>query len=164
MRDRRHAREVAFKLLYELEMNRDVPDEAREEDLSRSVRNEEARQFARQLIDGVRCRQRELDELIERCAEKWSLTRMGTTERVLLRMGAFEVLYQQQPAPVVISEITRLARRYGSEKSASFVQGVLNTILRHTGRAEECTPAVVETSGAGTASNGPMNGGISADS
>lgn len=131
MTHRRHAREVAFRLLYELEINKDVPEEDLQQDLDLLIRDEEARRFARQLIDGVRARQHELDLLVQEAARNWALSRLGTTERVLLRLGAYEILHLRHPPAVVISEMHRLARRYGSEKSAPFVQGVLNNILRN---------------------------------
>ncbi len=131
MTTRRWAREVAFRLLYELELNPDVPQHRREQYLREHIRDPQGRQYAQTLIDGVRTKRPQLDQIIQELVERWSLERIGVVERVLLRIGLFEMLFQPDvPPAVAISEAVRLARRYGERDSHRFVNGVLDAARR----------------------------------
>ena len=85
--------------------------------------------FGQSLVAGVRRNRAELDELLNRLAENWSLQRMATTDRNILRLGAYEILYAETPARVAINEAVELAKRYGSAQSAQFVNGILDRFL-----------------------------------
>ena len=86
-------------------------------------------EFAQSLILGVRRNQGELDAMLDDTASNWSLKRMAATDRNVLRLGAFEILYTETPGRVVINEAVELAKRYGSKQSAQFVNGVLDGLL-----------------------------------
>lgn len=88
--------------------------------------------FASALLSGVRRHRSELDRLLALGADHWSLDRMAVTDRNVLRLGAYEILHTDTPAPVAINEAVELARRYGSSQSSLFVNGVLDRILRDT--------------------------------
>jgi N utilization substance protein B len=85
--------------------------------------------FAQSLVAGVRRNRAELDQLLDRMAENWSLGRMATTDRNVLRLGAYEILYSDTPARVAINEAVELAKRFGSGQSAQFVNGILDRFL-----------------------------------
>jgi N utilization substance protein B len=71
-----------------------------------------------------------LDALINRLSEHWRLERMGAVDRNLLRLAAYELLYQHNiPPKVVINEAIELAKRYGTEDSGAFVNGILDQVL-----------------------------------
>jgi transcription antitermination protein NusB len=87
------------------------------------------------LVEGVTAHQEELDALIRQHSEHWRLERMAAVDRNLLRLSLYELLHQPTiPAKVVINEAVELAKRYGSEESGSFINGILDRIRQHVGR------------------------------
>ena len=70
-----------------------------------------------------------MDELIEGAAANWSLSRMAATDRNVLRLGAYELLYADTPPKVAVDEAVELARRFGSAQSAAFVNGILDQLM-----------------------------------
>ena len=91
---------------------------------------EELIALARSLVSGVRRNRAELDAMLERTAENWRVERMAATDRNILRLGAYEILYAETPDPVVINEAVELAKRYGTAQSAQFVNGILDKFLQ----------------------------------
>ncbi|MBB83678.1 MAG: transcription antitermination factor NusB [Deltaproteobacteria bacterium] len=89
-----------------------------------------AREFARSLVAGVAAGATDLDELVGQHARNWRVERMAAVDRNVLRLGAFELRETETPVPVVIDEAVDLARRFGSDTSPSFVNGVLDAIAR----------------------------------
>ena len=127
---RSRAREVVLQLLYQDDMQPQrelAPDAAFLE--QRLHRDELLMEFARTLLNGVRRNREELDVTLEQLAENWSLSRMAVTDRNVLRMGAFEILYSDTPGRVAINEAVELAKRYGTKQSAQFVNGLLDKLL-----------------------------------
>lgn len=91
--------------------------------------------FANQLALGVLQKSDELDELIESTGAKWKTSRMDYIDLCLLRMGAFELCsIEGIPPAVTINEAVELASEYGSDRSASFVNGILDEVKRRTAR------------------------------
>ena len=90
---------------------------------------EELVAFAQSLVAGVRRNRAELDQLLDRTADNWSISRMATTDRNVLRLGVYEILYSDTPARVAINEAVELAKRFGSGQSAQFVNGILDRFL-----------------------------------
>ena len=131
MSRRSRAREVVLQILYEDDLNPDrnmaVADEFLRGRLNHDV---ELVAFASGLLSGVRRNRSELNELLETRAQNWSLARMAVTDRNVLRLGAYELLYTDTPSRVVLNEAIELARRYGSKQSSQFVNGVLDRVLR----------------------------------
>jgi len=93
--------------------------------------------FADELIVGVRQHRDELDEALSKIADNWRLSRMAATDRNVLRLGAYELLHTDTPPPVVINEAIELARRYGTDQSAQFVNGVLDRLLKRNKNAAD---------------------------
>ena len=86
--------------------------------------------YLRVLTAGVASHREELDALIRRFSEHWRLERMATVDRNLLRLAAYELLYERRiPPKVVINEAIELAKRYGTEDSGAFVNGILDQIM-----------------------------------
>lgn len=128
---RSRAREVVLQILYEDDLNPDrnlaVADEFLRGRLNHDV---ELVAFAGELLAGVRRNRGELNAVLEERAQNWSLSRMAVTDRNVLRLAAYEMLYTETPNRVVINEAIELARRYGSKQSSQFVNGVLDRLLR----------------------------------
>ncbi len=137
MAKRSRAREVALQLLYAVDLNPEQQPAPVEEFLAGRLRQDrELIQFARSLVAGVQRNREELDELLATRAENWTLERMAATDRNILRLGAYEILYTDAPPRVAINEAVELAKRFGSKHSAQFVNGVLDRVM-HDLRRED---------------------------
>jgi N utilization substance protein B len=91
--------------------------------------------YLQKLVDGVAAHLLELDALIARYSEHWRLERMTLVDRNLLRLAISELLYQPEiPPKVVINEAVEMAKRYGTEASGAFVNGILDHIREAVGR------------------------------
>jgi N utilization substance protein B len=134
MSRRSRAREVVLQILYEDDLNPHrnlAPSDAFLR--SRLHQNAALIEFANSLLAGVRRNRSELDQLLVSRAENWSLERMAVTDRNVLRLGAYEMLYTDTPNRVAINEAVELAKRYGARQSSQFVNGVLDRLLRDCG-------------------------------
>jgi N utilization substance protein B len=100
----------------------------------RLLNNSELVAFALGLLRGVLRNRDELDGLLKERAANWSLNRMAATDRNVLRMGAYEILYSDTPGRVAINEAVDLARRFGSAHSSQFVNGILDRVLQELKR------------------------------
>jgi transcription antitermination protein NusB len=129
MARRSRAREVALQVLYQDDLNptHQVDDESRF--VAARLQAAELIEFAGSLVAGVRRNRAELDVLLSQTADHWSLERMAATDRNVLRLGAYEILYADTPGRVAINEAVELAKRYGSRQSAQFVNGILDRLL-----------------------------------
>jgi len=110
---RRKAREEAFKSLYA-------------EEVGGRYQPEDSTGFARQLVDGVQAHQDELDLDLENHLTDWRMDRVYPVERVLLRMGLYEIAHTETSKAVVINEAVELAKEYGDQGTGAFVNGILD--------------------------------------
>jgi len=140
---RRHGRELALQALYQLDvLGTDAAAPAG--DLWRhfgepeeAARSAESRAFAAELVDGVVAMRPRLDELIAASAAHWRLERLSQIDRNILRLGAYEIVGRVDvPTSVAIDEAIEIAKRFGSEDSPTFVNGVLDHIATLAGAKE----------------------------
>jgi N utilization substance protein B len=146
----RRAREVALQLLFQRDQNpQTVPREAIEQFVRDRLHDAaELTAFCLSLYDGVIRHQAEIDPRLTATAENWRLNRMLPVDRNILRLGAYELLFDPAGARVavaVIDEATDLARRFGSKDSPAFVNGILDKVARMKsekgkGQSEEAEP------------------------
>lgn len=129
MARRSRAREVALQVLFQDDLNPSTVPGRGDEFLRARLQSDELVDFARSLVAGVRRNQGELDALLSRTADNWSLERMAATDRNVLRLGAYEILYTATPGRVAINEAVELAKRFGTAHSAQFVNGILDRFL-----------------------------------
>jgi transcription antitermination protein NusB len=129
MARRSRAREVALQVLFQDDLNPGANPAKADEFLRARLAGDELAEFARSLVAGVRRNRGELDELLGRTADNWSLERMAATDRNVLRLGAYEILYTATPGRVAINEAVELAKRFGTAHSAQFVNGILDRFL-----------------------------------
>ncbi len=86
-----------------------------------------------ELVQGVLDRQQDIDSLIESAANNWSIQRMASVDASILRLAVFELVSRPDiPTGVIINEAVELAKRYSTEQSGSFVNGVLAAVARST--------------------------------
>lgn len=122
---RREARERALSLLYEAETKGAAPAAVLDEQIL------PPEEFAADVVSGVGEHQAEVDELIRRFAKGWTLERMPVIDRTLLRMAIYELGHRPDvPTGAVISEAVALAKRYSTDDSGKFVNGMLSRIAK----------------------------------
>jgi N utilization substance protein B len=127
---RTKARERALQALYQIDVSATDLDEA----LSRFWRSfepveQEVRELGEELVRGVAEHRREVDAAIEAVSTNWRLDRMAKVDRNVLRLATYELLHRADvPVKVAINEAIELGKKYGSESSGAFVNGVLDKI------------------------------------
>jgi N utilization substance protein B len=127
---RRRSRIVAFQTLFEAEASgRDV-ETTLDRHLEEARLTEDATEFAHHLVDGVQEHRAAIDDIIRERAPAFPLEEMAAVDRNVLRLAIYEVLFDNQPAPLrtAINEAVELAKGYGSESSGRFVNGVLGAV------------------------------------
>jgi len=122
-------------MLYQRDLNPDVPVDAVRAMIQESLKDEELSRFAWSLFAGVVELRAALDQHIEGAAANWSLSRMAPTDRNVIRLGLFELLHTSTPHRVVIDEALELAKTYGGAQSSSFVNGVLDRLVPEAKRS-----------------------------
>jgi N utilization substance protein B len=118
-----------LQILYQEDLNPGGDPALIELFVERRLQSTEVRVFATSLINGVRQNLAELDSHLEQIADNWSLLRMAATDRNILRMAAYEIVFTGTPGRVVINEAIELAKRFGSTQSSRFVNGILDRVL-----------------------------------
>jgi N utilization substance protein B len=129
MSRRSRAREVALQALFQEDLNPLNSLENLGAFLGARLQDESLREFAKQLVLGVKRNQDELDQLLAEKASNWSVPRMAATDRNLLRLGAYEIRYSDTPDRVAIDEAIELSKRYGTAQSPQFINGILDKLI-----------------------------------
>ncbi len=128
---RRQARELALQVLYQMDLNRMPPDQAVDAVCASFDVPQEPRSFARLLVEGVSVHREEIDRRIEDASENWRLDRMAPVDRNILRIALYEMFYRDDiPPRVSINEAIELAKRFGTQDSRAFINGVLDKLYR----------------------------------
>jgi N utilization substance protein B len=149
MASNRHlGRIVALQTLYEQDFRNECNDTAFDlsevlaRNISRYQETIDDKEFIEQLVSGVSSRQQEIDDVIRPVAPEWPIEQIARMDRVVLRIGVYELLYEENvPPKVAINEAVELAKAFGGENSSKFVNGVLGTVLRN----KEEKPATAKT-------------------
>ncbi len=124
---RRRGRELALQLLYQRELAGGEVETLAASSADLQEVPVAAREFACVLLRGVLAHLGEIDSELQGQADNWRIERMAAVDRNILRLAMFELLHEPDtPASVVIDEAIELAKRYGSERSSQFVNGVLD--------------------------------------
>jgi len=125
---RSKARKAALDLLYEGDIRRSNAGDL----LSKKITEMEyeAREFTKELLEGIELNRRKIDELITTYAQGWDMDRMPVLDRNILRIAIFELLWSESvPVGVVISEALELASNFSTEESSKYINGVLSKVL-----------------------------------
>ncbi|WP_299430870.1 transcription antitermination factor NusB [uncultured Meiothermus sp.] len=151
---RRKARELAFKVLFEHAVGRvsleaawqhatqDV--EPGEIDQDADVLDTEGLLFAQRLVQGYQTQQEAIDQILGATIEGWSFGQMAKTDLAVLRLVAYEMLFEPTPHAPLIEVAVKIAKRYGGEDSGRFVNGVLARLLKRIEAGELQAIAKIE--------------------
>ena len=128
---RRKARELALRMLYQVETAGEDPELALARYCESFPYQQDILEYARFLLSGVKQEQAAIDKRIEDASEHWRLGRTTYIDRSILRLGVFEMLFAQDvPPKVAIDEAIELGKKYGNAESRNFINGVLDKILK----------------------------------
>ena len=127
---RRHqARELALKVLFELESDPKDPGDALDYRAGEEAADPEVQRFAGQLVSGVESHRERLDEMIAGASTNWRLDQMAKVDRIILRIAAYEIaIAHDVPVRAAINESIELAKTFSGEEAGRFVNGVLGKI------------------------------------
>ncbi|RDW19154.1 transcription antitermination factor NusB [Oceanobacillus arenosus] len=123
--NRHTAREKAFQILFQLDINDNEPQEA----ITAFLETEDSDAFLKGLVEGVTNVKDEIDTIITGNLENWSLDRIAAVEKTILRIATYEIRFIEDiPRNVSINEAVELGNVYGDDKSGKFINGVLSRI------------------------------------
>ena len=130
MAGKRHkARTIALQALYEVDAVARKPEAVTERLLGEAGLSEENDEFVRELVNGTMKHRAEIDRHIQKHAPAWPVNQIALIDRNILRLAIFEILFDNKvPVKVAINEAVELAKIFGSESSAKFVNGVLGSV------------------------------------
>ena len=128
---RRKARELALQMLFQHDMSGNTPDTiiSTFEELQKSKAN--TRDFATKIFKGTVDHLPKIDEMITAQADNWRLSRMAVVDRNIIRMSIYELMHESDtPRLVVIDEAIEIGKKFGTQKSSQFINGILDGILK----------------------------------
>ena len=129
MGSRRKGREAALQMLYQMDVSEVSAAQATRYFWATLATSREGEEFANQLVQGYADNAELIDRTIRNVSQHWRLERMARVDRNILRLGTYELMYLADvPRRVTLNEAVELAKRFGSEGSAGFVNGVLDRI------------------------------------
>jgi transcription antitermination protein NusB len=143
---RTSGREAALQMLFALETTGESPERVIQLFWRSFEGHPEARDYAETLVRGVAAALADVDERLRAASINWRLERMTRVDRNILRLGTWELLERPDvPRAVVLDEAVELAKRFGTEDSSSFVNGVLDRVAETAGRRglRPCNPALL---------------------
>ena len=130
MGKRHKARELALQILFHLEYNPGNPEDALSLICKNFKSSKSDRAFSEKLVLGVYESIDRIDKLISHASKNWRMERMSYVDRSILRLGTFEILYMDEvPPKVTIDEAVELGKKFGTEDSGAFINGVLDNIF-----------------------------------
>ena len=132
MGSRRHSREYALQMLYQMELSGDPLSHVFEHSGRRQAEEDaETGEFAEALVQGVAGQKEEIDAFIVKYSTHWKLNRMAAVDKNILRIAVFELKNCKDiPLKVTLNEAIEIAKKFGSEESGSFINGVLDKIAK----------------------------------
>jgi N utilization substance protein B len=119
-----------MKLLFEIDYKMDEKETVLEDYFNENETDDSEKSYITSMVKGTLENLKGLDEAIEKHSKGWKISRLARMDLCILRMGAYEMLYSDTPVSVVINEAVELAKKYSTDKSGAFINGVLASISR----------------------------------
>ncbi len=137
MKKRTRARELALQFLYQADLVNKPLTES-DDFLREEERDPETRRFAQRLIDGTLEERDAIDVVIQDVAQNWNISRMAVVDRNVLRLATYELLNCDDiPPKVAINEAIEIGKRYSTQNSGAFINGILDRIMNRHGKGEQ---------------------------
>ncbi len=134
---RSFGREAALQMLFAMEAGGGSPERVIAAFWRETPGDPEGREYADRALRGVADDLEKVDEAIRKASTNWRLERMARVDRNVLRLGAWELIRSSDvPRAVILDEAVELAKRFGSEESGAFVNGVLDRVASEVGRVD----------------------------
>lgn len=130
--NRSETRELAFKLLYQIEIQKGV----NKEDVSlffenNGIESKQAQEYIEDVVFGISKESNDIMNIISKnLKEDWKIERISKINLALLKLGIYEIVYKKIPFKVAINEVVELAKKYGEETSKVFVNGILASVVK----------------------------------
>lgn len=126
---RRASRELAMKLLYQLEIQKEDRDEQIDTALVDDALTEKDKIYITDVVEGVSGNLSEIDNIIEKYSKGWKINRIPKVDLSILRLGIYELVYRNDiPLNVSINEAVELAKKFSTEDAGSFINGILGKV------------------------------------
>jgi N utilization substance protein B len=126
---RHQARELALKVLFQLESSEDDPDEVLRYHAAEGAATSDVAHFATQLVRGVIANREKLDGILSATSEHWKLEQMAKVDRIVLRIAVYEITIDRHvPTKAAINESIELAKTFSGEEAGRFVNGILGKV------------------------------------
>lgn len=125
-------REYAFMLIYELEIQKEFSEENIDLFLeNNNIEDKNARKYIRKIVRGIKENEAQIEKIISgKLKPEWTIDRISKINIALLKISIYEMIYAEVPYKVAINEIIELAKTYGDDNSASFINGVLANVVK----------------------------------
>lgn len=125
-------REYAFMLVYELEIQKDFSEENIEIFIENNeIQDKDARRYIRRIVKGIKDNEQKIQSIIaEKLKSDWTIERIAKINLALLKLAIYEMIYADVPYKVAINEVIELAKKYGDDNSATFINGVLANVVK----------------------------------
>ncbi len=138
---RRRAREYALQVLFQLDVtNNKFTDEVLKNFWKNIKEDDDVKEFANDIVIGTRENIDSIDKIIKKTAEHWAINRIAVVDRNILRAAAYELLYRSDiPPSVVMNEAIEISKKFSTEDSASFINGILDKIAKKTVKKQKTT-------------------------
>ena len=125
-------RELAFQLIYGIEIQKEVPEDVLELFFeNNNVVEEETQDYLREIQTGIKTHEEEINELIAHNLKKnWSLNRISKINLSLIKTAIYEMLYLELPYKIAINEVVELAKKYADDSAPVFINGILASVVK----------------------------------
>ncbi len=125
-------RELAFKLMYEIEIQKEISDSLINNFIdTNSITDNEAIEYLKDIVYGIESHKEEIEPLIsQNLKENWTLSRISKINLSLLKIAIYEMLYKDLPYKVAINEVIELAKKYADDSSPIFINGILASVVK----------------------------------
>jgi N utilization substance protein B len=129
---RRKAREETLRILYRLEFDNRPLEETIVQYWENKRAHRATREYSTWLVNGIISHQKKIDTFIQQVSEHWRISRMTLIDRNIIRIAAFEMLYEENITPaIIINEAIEIAKMYSGDEAATFVNGILDAIRKN---------------------------------
>ncbi len=130
--NRSKARELAFKLIYEKEMQKEIGEDTLQMFIeSQEIEDETVKEYLKDILFGVSKNEEKINMLIKNnLKENWTMDRISKINLSLLKIAIYEMIYEELPYKIAINEVVELSKKYSDEQAQAFINGMLASIVK----------------------------------